>query len=602
MSTEGKKSRPEIGRQQEGGGDESEEAGDEGRASPQRQFEHAAVALADMLEAGFEGLLDAHQRVARGGAGAVFQMRAMRLEQMIGHRRHQRARQDERADHREHDRFRHRHEQEARDAVEEEHRHEDDADAQQRDEGGRHDLARAVHDRRLDLLAVFEMPIDVLDRHRRVVDQNADRQRETAERHDVQRLADRRQRDDRAQHRQRNRRRDDQGRAPGAEEQQDHQAGQRRRDDAFARHRRDCAAHEQRLVAEQRHLEPRRQGVGQLGQPPLDAGDDRQRRGRAVLEHLQQHRTIAVDMDDVGLRRIAVAHLRDVAHIDHRAVDGLDRQVAEVAELGGGVVELHRIFEGADLLAADRRDQVLRGERIGDVLARQASRLQRGGVEIDLDLPQLAAERVGNCGAGHRDQRRAHLVDADVGQLLLGEALTRQRHLDDRHGRGVVVEDQRRRRAGRHRLDHGLRDRRHLRVGGVDVDARLKEDLDDAEAVVGIGLDMLDVVDGGGQRALEGRGDAAGHLVGRQAGVLPDDADHRNADVGEDVGRRAQSGERADDQDQQRQHDERIGARQRDANQGDHRKGVSVIANKSSSGATLCRPNRIAGVSAITLR
>ena len=37
-------------------------------------------------------------------------------------------------------------EQKARHALQREHRHEDDADAEQRDEGRLHDLARAVHD------------------------------------------------------------------------------------------------------------------------------------------------------------------------------------------------------------------------------------------------------------------------------------------------------------------------------------------------------------------------------------------------------------------------------------------------------------------------
>ena len=44
----------------------------------------------------------------------------------------------------------------------------------------------------LDVLALLEMPVDVLDRHRRVVDQDADRERQAAERHDVERLAERR--------------------------------------------------------------------------------------------------------------------------------------------------------------------------------------------------------------------------------------------------------------------------------------------------------------------------------------------------------------------------------------------------------------------------
>ena len=79
---------------------------------------------------------------------------------------------------------------------------------------------------------------------------------------------------------------------------------------------------------------------------------------------------------------------------------------------------------------ADRRDQVLRGERVGDVLAGKAARLQRERIEVDLDLAQLAAERPGDRRPRHRHQRRAHLVDADVGEGLLGEALARTAQLN----------------------------------------------------------------------------------------------------------------------------------------------------------------------------
>ncbi len=58
--------------------------------------------------------------------------------------------------------------------------------------------AGAVENGRLDLLALLQMPVDVLDRHRGVVDQDADREREAAERHDVEGLADRRQHRDRS--------------------------------------------------------------------------------------------------------------------------------------------------------------------------------------------------------------------------------------------------------------------------------------------------------------------------------------------------------------------------------------------------------------------
>ena len=64
-----------------------------------------------------------------------------------------------------------------------------------------------------------------------------------------------------------------------------------------------------------------------------------------------------------------------------------------------------------------------------------------------------------------------------------------------------------------------------------------------------------------------------GHLVRRQAGVLPDHGDHRDADVREDVGRRAQRRERADDQNQERQHDERVGPAQGNTDQSNHAPG-----------------------------
>ncbi len=275
-------------------------------------------------------------------------------------------------------------------------------------------------------------------------------------------------------------------------------------------------------------------------------------------------------MHDIGLRRIAVTHLGDVAQVDHRAVDRLDRQVAEIFEPAGRVIELDRILEAADLLGPHRGDQVLGRQRVGDILPRQSAGLHGGGIQIYLDLALLAPERVRNRGTGDRHQRGADHVDGKVAEVLLAQPLTRQRDLQDRHRRGAVVQDQRRRGARRHLLEKRLGDRRHLRVGGADIDARLKEDLDDAEAVIGIGLDVLDVIDRRGQCLLEWRRDTAGHLVRRQAGILPDDPDHRDADFRKDIGRRPQSGQRPNDQDEERENDERIWARQRDANEIDH--------------------------------
>ena len=60
--------------------------------------------------------------------------------------------------------------------------------------------------------------------------------------------------------------------------------------------------------------------------------DDVERRGAAGLEHAHQHAAVAVAAHDVGLRRVAVAHVRHVAHVDDAAVAGRDRQVVELGD------------------------------------------------------------------------------------------------------------------------------------------------------------------------------------------------------------------------------------------------------------------------------
>ena len=65
-----------------------------------------------------------------------------------------------------------------------------------------------------------------------------------------------------------------------------------------------------------------------------------------------------------------------------------------------------------------------------------------------------------------------------------------------------------------------------------------------------------------GQHALVDEDDARFDLVGGHAGVLPDDADDRDVDLREDVRGHAVDADRAEDGDQQRHHDERVGARQ----------------------------------------
>ena len=98
---------------------------------------------------------------------------------------------------------------------------------------------------------------------------------------------------------------------------------------------------------------------------------------------------------------------------------------------------------------------------------------------------------------------------------------------------------------------------------GGDVDVLLEEDLDDAVAAERLQLDVLDVRTCAVNVTFVVVDDAAGHVVRQQPVVGPDDADDRNVDVREDVGRRLAAPRNAEKRDENRQHDERVGPPQR---------------------------------------
>ncbi len=185
------------------------------RAAAQGRSQQRAIPVAHALERSLESPLKARQRVAALGLRAAVVL----FEPEFCERRNQRTRENVRGQHREHDRFGQWDEQEFGDAGEQEHGHEHDADRQGRDQRRQSDLVGAVENRGFHVLAVLEMVIDVLDGDRRIVDQNADRERESAQGHDVDRLSEGGQTANRRQNRQRDRNRDDQRAAPAAEEQ-----------------------------------------------------------------------------------------------------------------------------------------------------------------------------------------------------------------------------------------------------------------------------------------------------------------------------------------------------------------------------------------------
>ena len=262
-------------------------------------------------------------------------MLRVRLQQILRHRRHQRARQDERPDHREHHRFGHRHEQKARDAC----AGRTSARTRCRCTAARRRPASRSGWRRPGSRSRPSLPCSRCQLMFSMVTVASSTRMPTASARPpsvmmlrVSPSAD--SIDDRAEHGQRDRGGDDHGRAPAAEEQQDHQAGQQRGDDAFAA----TPLMAPRTNIDWSPMKPIlsavRQRVLDVDDLLLDAGDDSQRRDRAGLQHRHQHRAVAVDVHDVGLRRIAVAHTaRRRGHRPWRRSTRLDRQVAEFLDL-----------------------------------------------------------------------------------------------------------------------------------------------------------------------------------------------------------------------------------------------------------------------------
>ena len=122
--------------------------------------------------------------------------------------------------------------------------------------------------------------------------------------------------------------------------------------------------------------------------------DDVERGGRAGLHDVHHDGAAAIDADDVGLRRIAVAHVGHVADVDHGAVHRLD----------GQVVQVHRGREGAELVSTwySKRSSLMVPEGAMTFCAAMALTTSAGEsprackrvqIEIDHDLALLAADR-----------------------------------------------------------------------------------------------------------------------------------------------------------------------------------------------------------------
>src|SRR4029077_15048554 len=119
---------------------------------------------------------------------------------------------------------------------------------------------------------------------------------------------------------------------------------------------------------------------------------------------------------------------------------------------------------------------------------------------------------------------------------------------------------------GGRRLENRLRSGRDLCQRRRDVDVLSEENLDDAVTGQRLRLNVLNVGDLRGQIPFVEIDDAAGHIVRQEAVVGPDDADHGNVDVRENVGRSTKRSRCAKQRNYDRKHNECVRSPKRDLN------------------------------------
>ncbi len=533
----------------------------------QQDRKQVRVATTHALEAALEGGVTAGEPGApsarRCGRGAVM----LAPEQEADGDRRQGARQAVGRQHGEHDGKPERREQVFRRPLQEHYRGEDAADGERRYQRRHGDAGGAVQGRmRQAVVLLGHQAMGILDGHRRIVDQDADRERETAERHRVEGLAQEIEHDQRGQDRERNRDHDHQGRPPRSEKEQDHQCGEARGDGSFAQHPDDRLLDEHRLIEQLVDREAGRRRRARGLQRRADRIDDRERRGISVLDDAEQHRAPPVLAHDVLLHQPAVVHLAHVLHEDGGAVHHLDRDVVEVVDAGRCGVGAHRILRIADLRGARRQGQVLGIDRVHHVERREPLGDEFRRIEVDHDLAVLAARGRRQGNTRNRRQLLAHPVDAIVVELLLVQGIRAQADLQHRHARGVELHHDRRLDAGRHQRTDGIGRCDDLRDREVEIDVRLEVDLLHRQTGHGLRFDVLDAADAGADRILAVGGDALLHLGRAQPGIAPDHGHHRDPDLREDVGAHAVDRCDAEEQDQRGHHVERVREPQRESN------------------------------------
>lgn len=273
---------------------------------------------------------------------------------------------------------------------------------------------------------------------------------------------------------------------------------------------------------------------------------------------------LAVLTHDVLLHQPAVVDLAYILHEHGRAVHDFHRDVVKLIDRRRHRVRTHEVLSVADLCGTGWQGEILRIDRSHDIEWCEPPRYELRGVDVDHDLAVFAAGGRRQCQARNGRELLADAVDAVVVELLFIQRVRAERDLQDRHARGIELHDDRRLDAGGHQRADRVGRRDDLRDGEVEVYVLLEVDLLHRQARQGLGFDVADAVHVGADGVLAVGRDPLLHLRRAEAGVAPDHRDHRNADLGEDVGSHRIGRDAAEEGDQRCHDVERVGKAQRE--------------------------------------
>ena len=179
-------------------------------------------------------------------------------------------------------------------------------------------------------------------------------------------------------------------------------------------------------------------------------------------------------------------------------------------------------------------------------------------IEVDHHLHWLTPVRERNDDPrdGHEEGADSHVGEVIelCGRHIVGADLDH----GHRDGGGRQTHDQGRRYIGRQNLEDGLRNTDDIRFGPADIDPVLEKYIGDADAVIGVTMDVLNPFHRGGQEAFEEVRDAPFHPLRQQTGVHIDDGGNGNRDIRKHIGRHGPNAEAPEYQNENRHHDEGV--------------------------------------------